>query len=314
MSRSKFGRYDWWLREGRVFVSGLLCSVLCVTGVAAGDGDVTVGGQDELQRKAETLERMIPVLEAQSDHLQNELDAARELARQEDVIRSGQAMREQLDSPDDPFMARSLNDVGLLMAAEGQLDDAQALFERALKMIETHYGLEHPARGTVLQNLGEVLWRKQDPRAAECYRDAAMVFGGTAGASHPRVAAVLNAWAACLVSQGRSEGAETLFRRAIRIYEGQKDPYPPDLVAPLYNLALLLVAQDRGDEAGTLLKRAHSILKHNRDMESAKAVLVLRAMAQHQRLVGNIDQASLYDNQAGLIVSKPLEQAGKRGK
>lgn len=245
--------------------------------------------------------------------LQDELEHARRLLNEERLIRTERAMREHLTATEaqGAAMAWSLNDAGLLMAMEGRLEIAKPLFERALSRIETKLGLAHPARGTLLQNLGDVLLLLRDPAAVERYREAATVFQAAAGDSHPRLASVLNGWATALGGLGRTAEAEELYRRAIRIYEaheqapqrgvvalrGVKPPggYALDVVAPLHNLALLLLDGGRIQEAETLLAQAYKILKKNGLHKSSPAVPVLRALAKVQRAAGELGRADSCD-------------------
>ncbi len=245
--------------------------------------------------------------------LQDELEQVSLLLDEERLIRTESAMREHLAEADarGPALAWSLNDAGLLMAREGRLEIAQALFERALQSIEANFGLRHPARGTLLQNLGDILLLRRDPVAADRYREAATLFETVAGTSHPRLASVLNGWATALGSLGRANEAEALYRRSIRIYEDlEAEPKPKrahplsgpridadslDLVAPLHNLALLLLDGRRLAESEALLARAYRLLKQHGRQESPQAIPVLRALAKVQRAAGNIKKANSCD-------------------
>jgi len=284
-------------------VAALVLAVWPLTGARA-DGNGEGRAVEALQLQVATLEQLLRGLEVRSEELEAALARSEALRHEEGLIRDGLAMREQLPAPESPALAWSLNDAGLLMAAEGRLSEAQLLFERALAVLDAHVEPMHPARGTLLQNLGETLWRRNDPDAVERFRDAAIVFGTTAGPSHPRMAALLNAWAAALAGQGRADEAETLYQRAIRIYEDQRERHPLDLVAPLYNLALLKLERQEIDEAGALLDRAYTVLRRNRETESARMLLVLRALARQRRLAGELDRAARFDEQAAELAVK----------
>jgi tetratricopeptide (TPR) repeat protein len=241
------------------------------------------------------------------------------------LIETESAMREHLTELDvqEPMLAWSLNDAGLLMAMEGRLEIAQALFERALKSIEGSFGLMHPARGTLLHNLGDVLLRRRDPAAVDRYRESASVFETAAGASHPRFACVLNSWAIALASLGREEEAEVLYRRSIRIYEELEtdnqrkraipgiglwtDSNPLDLVAPLHNLALLLLDGGRLAESEALLRRAYWILNSNGKHMDPQVVPLLRALGKVMRAGGNVEKANVCDATAARLVLKQAD-------
>ncbi len=295
--------------NGRIAIGVGTCvaaAALAVFPASGARADAVSGAREveALQLQVATLEQLLRELETRSEELEARLARSEARRQEEGLIRDGLAMREQLPMPESPVLAWSLNDAGLLMAAEGRLAEAQLLFERALAVLDAHVEPMHPARGTLLQNLGETLWRRSDPAAVDRFRDAAIVFGTTMGPSHPRMAALLNAWAAALAGQGRAEEAETLYQRAIAIYEDQRERHPLDVVAPLYNLALLKLDRQDVDEAGTLLDRAHTVLRRNRETDSARMLLVLRALARQRRLAGDLDRAARFDAQAAELAVK----------
>ncbi len=302
--RAGRGRWRIWL--------ALLAMAGCL--LAGAQAQEAVPDPASLLNRVNTLSGLLRELELRSDQLQAQLEQARVALEEERLVRSGEAMREHLRETDRPELAWSLNDAGLLMASEGRLVEAQLLFERALAMLEKHYELMHPARGTVLQNLGEVLWLRQDPVAADRYREAALVFATVAGGTHPRLAAVLNAWATQQASQGKPEEAETLYRRVIGIYEAQGERYPLDLVAPLHNLALLQLSRHQVDEAGRLLDRARGLLRKNHETGSPRALLVLRALARQRQAAGNAEEAVRYEKQAAELALKLMDSYSGRTK
>jgi tetratricopeptide (TPR) repeat protein len=59
--------------------------------------------------------------------------------------------------PDHPNVARSLNNLALVLKDLGELAQAQAILERALKIDEAAYGPNHPEVATELDNLARIL-------------------------------------------------------------------------------------------------------------------------------------------------------------
>lgn len=220
-------------------------------------------------------------------------------------------MRESLSEADaaGTAMAWSLNDAGLLMAAEGRMQEAVLLFDRALDIVDRHVEPMHPARGTLLQNSGEALLGLGNAELAESrFREAALVFGTAAGDQHPRRAAVLNGWAGARARLQQFDDAEKLYRRAIRIYEGRKKPRTADLAVPLHNLALMLLARGRAAEAGELLERALTTLKKAGSGGSDSALAVLQALVRQCRAVGDSEKAACYEEEAGKLAVKRMER------
>jgi tetratricopeptide (TPR) repeat protein len=83
-----------------------------------------------------------------TSQLQDELEQTLRLLQEERLVRTQTTMREHLTEADaqGPALAWSLNDAALLLAKEGKLEMAQAVFERALEIVETHFDSKHPAR------------------------------------------------------------------------------------------------------------------------------------------------------------------------
>ncbi len=285
-------------------------------GGAVPEASVAVAGMPEdgkssevaLRAQVETLSRLLRELEDRADRQQGELERMAESRREEEAVRAERAMREHLREPVPAELAWSLNDAGLLMAAEGRPDIAQVLFERALGIVEGQFGQMHPARGTVLHHLGDVLARRRDPEAIARYREAALVFGAVASAGHPRLAAVLNAWASALVDQGRPQEAEALYRRAIQVYEDQKSRYSLDMAAAQYNLGVLLLSGGRAVEAGAPLEQALQVLKRNRETDGPRALLVLQALVRQRQMTGKTDKLAHYEQLLNAAVVKNMER------
>jgi len=289
----------------RLVVLLLAAGVVLAPAVRADDAD----DPDVLLRKIDMQARMLRRLREQNALVQKELESCKAQRQEDRLVQSRTAMREHLRETTGPALAWSLNDAALLLASEGQLATAQLLFERSLALLEEAFGAMHPARGTVLQNLGEVLWLRRDPQAADCYREAVTVFSASVGGQHPRLASALNAWGIVLGGFGRMGEAESAYQRAIGIYESPQAGNPLDLVVPLYNMAVLLLDLDRVEDAGPLLVRALILLKNNDALESPRALVVLRALSRQLRAAGNEKQAMRCDDQSAALALKLVERS-----
>ena len=62
-------------------------------------------------------------------------------------------------------VAISLNNLGYVLKAQGDLEGAKALYERALAIDEAAFGPNHPNVAIGLNNLGHVLRRKATLKA-----------------------------------------------------------------------------------------------------------------------------------------------------
>jgi tetratricopeptide (TPR) repeat protein len=201
--------------------------------------------------------------------------------------------------PDNTALVWSLNDVGLLYLAEGRLDEAEALFQRALLILSRQLPDEKAAAGTLLQHLADTAWRKNNlTAAASLYEQAASAFGESVGEAHPRYAAVLNGQAGVLHAMGEPAKAEELYRTALSIYEAQDPAQPVEVATPAHNLGLLYLDQGRLAEAGPMLKQAITALGDRPQQHAERALIMTRSMIRYCQQAGDMEMATLYQAKA----------------
>jgi Tfp pilus assembly protein PilF len=112
-------------------------------------------------------------------------------------------------------VATSVNDLGEVLRVRGELDDAQAAFERALRSAEAAYGPDHPKVARVVHNLGLVLVERgefDDAQAA--YERALRIAEATLRPDHPAVATDVNSLAQVLLSSAIEKCRSTAARDA----------------------------------------------------------------------------------------------------
>jgi len=143
--------------------------------------------------------------------------------------------------------------------AEGKLDQAQSLWEEALKRAESEGEIE-PGVVTCLKNLALVFDKKGNYSESERLYELAMRnMEGLAGPNSPRFADWMPDLAWLYDSHGRPEQSEILFKRALSI---KKSHYGQDSkeVADLLDVyARFLKRNNRNTEASELFDRARQI-------------------------------------------------------
>jgi tetratricopeptide (TPR) repeat protein len=169
------------------------------------------------------------------------------------------AIFEKLGGKNDPDAAAILNDLALLLQAQGDLDGARPLHERALAVRETALGSDHPDIAESLSNLAFLLHDQHDLAAARpLYERALAIHEKAFGGEHPSTATSLNNLALLLQAQGDLDGAQALNERALAIYEKALGEHP-STAASFNNLALLLKARGELAAARPLYERALAI-------------------------------------------------------
>ena len=113
--------------------------------------------------------------------------------------------------------ARLINAVGIYLYEHAQFHAAEPLYRRALTILETSLGPDHPDVATALNNLAELL--RTTNRLAEAeplFRRALTILETSLGPDHPDVATALNNLAELLRATNRLSEAEPLYRRRWR--------------------------------------------------------------------------------------------------
>ncbi|SEK62501.1 tetratricopeptide repeat protein [Pacificibacter marinus] len=156
--------------------------------------------------------------------------------------------------------ATQLNNLAIVLKAQGQLGEAETLFREAIAIAEKTLGVEHPAYAARLNNLAGVLKeQRQFGEAETLYRKALAIDAKTIGVDHPDYATHLNNLARVLEVQGQFGEAETLYREALAIEEKTIGLAHPDYARSLNNLGGVLFAQGLYEDAETLSRQAIKI-------------------------------------------------------
>jgi tetratricopeptide (TPR) repeat protein len=193
---------------------------------------------------------------------------------------------------DDPMI---LNNLGLVLAKEGNYAEAEPLYQRALAIAEKGLGPNHPAVATKLNNLALLYYSQGKYAEAEpLYKRALAIDEKALGPNHPDVATNLNNLALLFKSQGKYTEAEPLYQRALAIDEKALGPYHPDVATAVNNLAGLYWSQGKYAEAEQLYQRALAIAE--------------KALGpDHPDVARNLNNlAALYDAQGEYAEAEPL--------
>lgn len=136
--------------------------------------------------------------------------------------------------------------LGNIAVLQGELDEAEEHFTRAIALTEAAFGENETLIAKTSANLGAVYRRKGDlPRALESYRRAAAVFEANFGPRHPLMATLANNTGVLLQTMEDSAGAERSYRQVIALGGASIATTSPTLGHANNNLGELLL--ERGD-------------------------------------------------------------------
>jgi tetratricopeptide (TPR) repeat protein len=166
----------------------------------------------------------------------------------------------EIISPEDPRLANTLNDLGVLYAMQNRDIEAEPLFERALAINEKTFGRQHPSVVLALQNLS-VIYASQNKfsEADKAAREGLEIGLRLFGADHPRIGSICRTVATVYTLQGKYEEAEGFAERSIAILENTLGERHPETAQSLEMMIKLMWTTHREREAQILEGRLHTI-------------------------------------------------------
>jgi tetratricopeptide (TPR) repeat protein len=193
--------------------------------------------------------------------------------------------------PDHANVATVVNNIGLILKAQGDLAGALKYYRRALKIDEQVYGPDHAEVATLANNIGLILKEQGDLAGSlEYTRRALKIDQQLYGPDHPHVATLANNIGQILKAQGDLAEALEYTRRALKIDEQVYGPDHPAVARDANNIGRIL--QDQGDLAGAL-------------------EYIRRALKIDEQVYGpNHPQVAIFANNIGLILQAQGDLAG----
>jgi eukaryotic-like serine/threonine-protein kinase len=165
------------------------------------------------------------------------------------LLQESLELRTRLLGPEHPQVAESLEALGTLTQARGDLDGAEALHRRALAMRRKLLGPDDPAVAESMNSLATDLFIKARYDEAEpLFRGALAINRRHFGNSHEEVATNLANLGLLEKQRGHLDQAEALYREALAIWRRTYGEAHPSIALQLNNLAVLQA--ERGDLAG----------------------------------------------------------------
>ncbi len=177
----------------------------------------------------------------------------------ETQLRAALALREEAQGVDHLDTADTLNNLALVLEQRGDLDAAEDLYRRALRIMEPQLG-RHPTTATVLRNLGGLLRERAEYAAAEeMLREAVSIARETLGDAHAETADQVTGLAILLDETGRRDEAGALLREALQITRAAYGDRHVLVAVALNNVASLLQEEGDYDAAEQMYREALSI-------------------------------------------------------
>jgi tetratricopeptide (TPR) repeat protein len=200
------------------------------------------------------------------------------------------AIRESLLGPEHPLVARVAYGIGQLRRERGKLDEAEALFHRALR-IDKRSPTDWAEMADDLMGLGIVYEQRQRYAQAE----SLMKQGIDVQEQHVSPDNVdpgyLNNLAVLSWSMGHYADALPLYERVRKTYERTRDPSHPDLAAVYSNLAETYWKLGRFAEADPLFRRSIAMKEKRLSPGNPRLAITLQSFADMLRDEGKLPEA-----------------------
>ncbi len=150
-------------------------------------------------------------------------------------------------------LAEVLGKAAKYLGEHARYEQAEPLYQRALRLWEPVSGTESRQISTTLMGLAWLYYRQGKYTQAEpVYQQALHLQEQREGTEHLQIIPVLNGLALLLYEQGRYAQAEALYLRALHIWEHTQEREHSQIGMVLNNLGLLYTRQGRYQEAEDL--------------------------------------------------------------
>ena len=225
----------------------------------------------------------------------------------EPLLREAVTLAEQ-DSHDQPArIACSLNALGLLCKDLARYDEASALYERALDLLQSVASGHAPDFATLYHNLAGIEHARRNYAAGEPLARKGLEMRRWIGRDDDAaLAADLVALAAILDGQRKFDEAESLYLDALRILEASPNANAAEIGVALNDLGAQYVERGRFDRAEELLVRASDLKARRLGARHPDVAVSLNNLATLHERRGDTDRASALFGEALQIVESAL--------
>jgi tetratricopeptide (TPR) repeat protein len=225
------------------------------------------------------------------------------------LLQKALAIQTERLSPDDPDLARTLQDLGALRNVQGRTNEEKTLDQRASAIFAKAKPTQtEPASGLLIEQGNSFSSRGEYDRAAEAYQKAIDADTQQFGADSPRIAIdVLNlAWLYRDRIESKRSQAEPLFERALAIREKSLGPDAPQVAEVLSDEALLFFYEGKSERGVSIALRALAIQKKATGPDSLEVSTTLNRLGLCQRDLSQFPQAEASLQRALAIREKQL--------
>jgi hypothetical protein len=144
--------------------------------------------------------------------------------------------------------------MGAVRTVEEAWEDAERYLEKALSILTTAYGEQHPRICAVMNHMAGLRHRRGDSEgAAVLFEESLAQHRAVLPPSHPQLGRALKRVAEFRLEQGNLSGAELAARESLKIAQSSFPPGHTETLGTVFLLAHVLIARSAFSEAEKLL-------------------------------------------------------------
>jgi serine/threonine-protein kinase len=213
---------------------------------------------------------------------------------------------ERVFGPDDPRTVLAIATLASVRKDQDRIDEAQTLFDEALRRLERSGQTALPLYATVLNDLGVMYLIQEDFAKAEGYLQRAVDSdrGSTEPAALDERARTLANLAQAARGRGDLDRADALYRQAQPVLEALYPEGGPHLAVILNNRARL--AWVRGNKDGAITLQTEAVAMHRRSFKGDHVMVLvpMTNLARQALDTGKLDLAAEWSEKAAAMADR----------
>lgn len=226
----------------------------------------------------------------------------------EALLRRAATIQEKVLGANDPDLATTLNNLGVLLAQRGSFEEAETHFRRVAAMRVDAFGPEHAEVAKALQNLAGVLAQTGRLDEAERFHQRGLaITEKLLGPDHPDVAFDLELSAFYLERREGHDEALELLHRAYEMNVDHFGPKHPRVAQVLARIGINYLDRGLWEEAELYLRRALEQREELLDPNNVSMAYSLSAMGRVCAIKGEYVEAAEFYKRAQTVAEDQLE-------
>lgn len=193
----------------------------------------------------------------------------------------------------DQRLITSLSNLGMVYSRLGFFDEAEPMYQEAIRIQSSTLGPGHPDLSATLTSLADLyMGQERWDDALPVLTQALEIREAAAGANHPFTALVVFTLGEVALAQENWRQAVAMFSRVLAIRQQSFGPVHQSLIYPLTRLGISLHALGDLDQAGTSFTQALDIWSTVPLPVSPEYLMTLEAAAELFRAAGQPEKAA----------------------